>query len=96
MGVVVELAPELEARLQTEASQTGLSLPDYLLRMIESIAENGAAAEQAIQTYRTGSTMDEIFDAAIHRIPREELLKMPVDLADQHDHYIYGTPKSPR
>lgn len=26
-------------------------------------------------------------------IPEEEFLKLPVDGAEQHDHYIYGTPK---
>jgi Arc/MetJ-type ribon-helix-helix transcriptional regulator len=28
-------------------------------------------------------------------IPDEEFLKLPVDGAEQHDHYIYGTPKRP-
>ena len=26
-------------------------------------------------------------------IPEEELRRIPKDLAEQHDHYIYGTPK---
>jgi Arc/MetJ-type ribon-helix-helix transcriptional regulator len=28
-------------------------------------------------------------------IPDEEWRKLPVDGAEQHDHYIYGTPKRP-
>ncbi len=28
-------------------------------------------------------------------IPDEEFDKLPTDLAEQHDHYIYGTPKRP-
>ena len=28
-------------------------------------------------------------------IPDEEFLKLPVNGAEQHDHYIYGTPKRP-
>src|SRR5262245_7690208 len=28
-------------------------------------------------------------------IPDEEFDKLPVDGAEQHDHYIYGTPKRP-
>jgi Arc/MetJ-type ribon-helix-helix transcriptional regulator len=28
-------------------------------------------------------------------VPDEEWDKLPVDLAEQHDHYIYGTPKRP-
>jgi len=30
-----------------------------------------------------------------NRIPAEEWAKLPVDGAEQHDHYIYGTPKRP-
>ncbi len=26
-------------------------------------------------------------------IPEEELSKIPTDLASEHDHYLYGTPK---
>jgi Arc/MetJ-type ribon-helix-helix transcriptional regulator len=29
----------------------------------------------------------------IASVPEEEFLKLPVDGAEQHDHYIYGTPK---
>jgi Arc/MetJ-type ribon-helix-helix transcriptional regulator len=29
-------------------------------------------------------------------IPDEEWAKLPVDGAEQHDHYIYGTPKRPQ
>ena len=28
-------------------------------------------------------------------VPDEEWEKLPTDLAEQHDHYIYGTPKRP-
>ena len=28
-------------------------------------------------------------------IPEEEWRKLPTDLAEQHDHYLYGTPKRP-
>ena len=27
------------------------------------------------------------------RIPDEEVANLPADLTEQHDHYIYGTPK---
>ncbi|CAN5269303.1 hypothetical protein BH09SUM1_BH09SUM1_05000 [soil metagenome] len=29
----------------------------------------------------------------VSQIPEEELAKLPIDGADNHDHYIYGTPK---
>ncbi len=31
--------------------------------------------------------------ARAQAIPPQERAKMPVDLAEQHDHYIYGLPK---
>ena len=34
-----------------------------------------------------------IFRELASRIPEEELRRLPTDLAEQHDHYIYGTPK---
>ncbi len=29
----------------------------------------------------------------IANVPKEELIRLPHDGAEQHDHYIYGTPK---
>ena len=37
----------------------------------------------------------EEFEEIAADIPDEEFLKLPVDGAEQHDHYIYGTPKRP-
>jgi len=37
----------------------------------------------------------EEFEEIAASIPNEEWAKLPVDGADQHDHYIYGTPKRP-
>ena len=35
----------------------------------------------------------EIFEDFANGIPEEVLAKLPTDGAEQHDHYIYGTPK---
>lgn len=35
----------------------------------------------------------DILDAIWSDVPDEDLQKMPTDLAAEHDHYIYGTPK---
>jgi hypothetical protein len=37
---------------------------------------------------------EEILDLTAD-VPAEEWDKLPSDLAEQHDHYIYGTPKRP-
>lgn len=38
------------------------------------------------------SILDE-FDRILAELPAEEHAKLPEDGAEQHDHYIYGTPK---
>lgn len=37
----------------------------------------------------------EVFQEISASIPDEEWAKLPTDLSEQHDHYIYGTPKRP-
>jgi Arc/MetJ-type ribon-helix-helix transcriptional regulator len=37
----------------------------------------------------------EVFQETLHDMPEEELTQLPADAAEQHDHYIYGTPKKP-
>jgi Arc/MetJ-type ribon-helix-helix transcriptional regulator len=37
----------------------------------------------------------EEIEEIIAGVPDEEFFKLPVDGAEQHDHYIYGTPKRP-
>jgi Arc/MetJ-type ribon-helix-helix transcriptional regulator len=37
----------------------------------------------------------EVFEEISASIPDEEWARLPVDGAEQHDHYIYGTPRRP-
>ena len=37
----------------------------------------------------------EVFEEITASIPEEEWARLPTDGAEQHDHYIYGTPKRP-
>jgi Arc/MetJ-type ribon-helix-helix transcriptional regulator len=36
-----------------------------------------------------------VFQETLNDIPEEELDQLPPDAAEQHDHYIYDTPKKP-
>jgi bifunctional DNA-binding transcriptional regulator/antitoxin component of YhaV-PrlF toxin-antitoxin module len=38
-------------------------------------------------------TLLQVFDEAIAKVPSAVLDKWPVDGAEEHDHYLYGTPK---
>jgi len=37
----------------------------------------------------------DLFEEILKDVPENELRKLPRDGAEQHDHYIYGTPKRP-
>jgi hypothetical protein len=37
----------------------------------------------------------EVFQETLNDIPKAELDALRPDAAEQHDHYIYGTPKKP-
>lgn len=38
-------------------------------------------------------SLDEKLDALAASVPEEEWAKIPADMCDQLDHYVYGTPK---
>jgi bifunctional DNA-binding transcriptional regulator/antitoxin component of YhaV-PrlF toxin-antitoxin module len=44
---------------------------------------------------RPGRALLAEFDRILADLPPEEHAKLPADGAEQHDHYIYGTPKRP-
>ena len=43
-----------------------------------------------------GSSILRFFEKACSNLSQEETDRLPVDGAEQHDHYIYGTPKRAR
>jgi putative addiction module CopG family antidote len=54
----------------------------------------GSTEEEMAVSQRSASVLD-IFREAREAIPDETWDTLPPDLAAQHDHYIYGTPKRP-
>jgi hypothetical protein len=56
-------------------------------------AESGHYHYQIRNTGRKQKPIWEVFQEIAASIPDEEWAKLPVDGAEQHDHYIYGTPK---
>lgn len=72
MSLVVELPSELEAELETEASQAGLSLPDYVVRLVQlgRVAPTGPQSGSELLAYwqREGlvGSRPDIADSAAH------------------------------
>lgn len=72
MSLVVDLPAELESELSFEAARLGLSLPDYVLRLLaagrapNSLPRNGAELLAYWQGEGLIGTRPEIVDSAAH------------------------------
>ena len=96
-----ELTPEQKSLLVTLARETGKPIPALLAEALEGLQEHAGRGrtrdeETAQQPHTTPIPLVlAIFQDAREGIPEETWAALPQDLAAQHDHYIYGTPKHP-
>ena len=69
------------------------ALPDgkqkEVLALVETLLDN----EQLTPSELARRPISEIFEELSSQIPLEEWAKLPRDGAEQHDHYLYGSPK---
>ena len=49
--------------------------------------------EELLKRKRPEKPFWQMVEDLLRDIPPEDLARMPTDGAEQHDHYIYGTPK---
>lgn len=63
-----------------------------LQRNRSGTAERAGTDEQSAPVHKP---IWEVFEEITAGIPEAEWAKLPTDGAEQHDHYIYGTPKRP-
>jgi hypothetical protein len=96
-----ELTPEQKGLLATLSRETGKPIPALITEALEELQEHvhrdrdrNGAAEAPQASVPTPSVL-EIFEEARAGIPEAIWKALPEDLAAQHDHYIYGTPKHP-
>jgi hypothetical protein len=92
MTLVIELPPELEHRLEEAASRKGQSVGDFARAVLEHRLgkENGAVPSP------DGPPAPPIWQIAaesMQGVPEEELRRLPVDLSENLDHFLYGAPK---
>lgn len=80
MTLTIEISPELQRRLEEEASQRGLSADDYARMVLE-----GKLITQLVVP-KNG-------DAWALLESMEGTVEGPADLASELDHYLYGSPK---
>ena len=105
-----DLTPEQKGLLVTLARETGKPIPALLAEALEGLQEHVHACPGAPATARPGDPTTppadheapprrkhlwEIAADLLHDVPEDDFAQLPVDGAEQHDHYIYGTPKHP-
>ena len=101
-----ELTPAQKGMLALLSRETGKPIPALIAQALEELQEHAHARHVNGETHQGEDRVApppptapkpiwEQFIAASLDIPDEELDRLPVDGATQHDHYLYGTPKRP-
>lgn len=67
--------------------------PEQIASLPHDGAENPGANQTIDKAAKTGKSIWQIAEDFVKDLPETELAKLPADGAQQHDHYIYGTPK---
>ena len=96
------MSPELnEILLQAESLPTDeqLQLIAHLVQKLRQTIpiRSEVAFDGTLNTEKpskTGKSIWQLAEDFIQDLPASELAKLPIDGAEQHDHYIYGTPKN--
>ena len=60
-----------------------------MLSVVEELLSEGMVTQRAV----VARPLWEIAEEISSQVPLEEWAKLPRDGADQHDHYLYGSPK---
>jgi Arc/MetJ-type ribon-helix-helix transcriptional regulator len=97
--MTIHLTKELETNILAAVhSGRYASLDDAMCEaaslLIERLKQEQAQAQQPVAAPKHTPIWEE-FEKIAASIPDEEWAKLPVDGAEQHDHYIYGTRKRP-
>lgn len=102
-----DLTQEQKGLLATLADETGRPTPALLAEALEGLQEHvhadqvqhsghgghGNTTSPAPASPPKKKHIWEIAAELVAEIPEEDLARLPVDGAAQHDHYIYGTPQ---
>lgn len=62
-----------------------------MTRIVESEKDAGAGREASEEM--DDKTIWEVIDEIMRGVPEEALRRLPANGAEQHDHYLYGSPK---
>ncbi len=88
MTITLDLKPEIEQGLRTQAQAQGVSLDEFL----QNVMTQATVKVSAARTEPRPPIWDAIADS-MKDVPPEDMAALPTDGASQIDHYVYGLPK---
>lgn len=83
----------MSANLEQAILKKLQALPDGKQQEVLALVEALLDKEQLAQRESTRRPIGEIFEELSSEIPFDEWAELPRDGAEQHDHYLYGSPK---
>ena len=88
------LPVDLEEFIQQELAQgTYRSEAELVADAVRLLREHHQRRERRPHNGAPAVPIWEAFEDSLNEIPEEELDRLSTDAAEEHDHYIYGTPK---
>lgn len=102
--MTIHLPPHIESSIQAAVQCGRFASMDEAMTEAASLLVQRLNQEQAQARPTTASPADtaqgdkpiwEVFLEISASVPDEVWDALPTDLSEQHDHYIYGTPKRP-
>ena len=98
--MIIHLPTEIENSIQAAVHSGHFASVDAAMTKAASLLlqqlkqEQGAATHQ-VEAVPAHKPIWEVFQQLSADVPDEVWDSLPPDLSEQHDHYIYGTPKRP-
>ena len=94
MTMKIELTPEVQAGLLSQAQECGLSLEAFAERVLsERSREAFPFSSERSLTPEPSGPFWQSFTRQVHALPDSVFERLPEDGASEHDHYLYGAPK---
>jgi len=83
------MAANLEKAIQEKVKSLPLEKQQIVLSVVEEMLSEKEIAQERLPVRPIWEIAEEISA----QVPLEEWEKLPTDGAEQHDHYLYGSPK---
>ena len=83
----------MAANLENTIQEKVKSLPPEKQQRVLSLVEEMLSEKEVTQEHFPVRPLWEIAEEISSQVPLEEWETLPADGAEQHDHYLYGSPK---